>query len=893
MKKVSIIVPVYNQEKYISMCLDSLVNQTLKDIEIVIINDGSKDKTEEKIKPYIEKYKDKIVYKKIPNGGVANARNTGLKIATGEYIGFVDSDDFIALDMYEKLYSKTKENNADITVSGYFFDYENGTFKNYELDEESLFSKSIHESKEILLNTTPFITNKIFKRSFIEENNFYFEKYRIFEDLLFTYKAFLKANKIDKVNECFYHYCRRKGESVTGGFTNKFEDIFEAGNKLRTYYKTQGGEDLIEYINYIIIKHIYLRFNARISIKEIKYKHSFIKKSIKYLNKEIPNWKTNMYFDIYKNRSTNGFISIVRPYNNKIKNTIKKIAKKINSPGPVYKKYYNTKIDNNKIYLYSQKGNDINGNMFYLLKELRKDKKYDKYQIYIPVKKNRIKEFKTKIDKYNIKNYNLIIDNTKKSAKILSKSKYIFTDTSLEIYYIKKEGQIYINTWHGTPLKTLGKAVASDYYGISNVQKNFMIADYLLYPNEYMKDIMMRDYMLHIKKQNICMLGYPRNSIFFEKTKEEAKMKIAYLPTWRGANLGTNSKSYLEQLEQILEEIDENLDKNCDFYINLHPYLKGKIDFDKYKNIKQIPKEYETYDFLNKCDVLVTDYSSVFFDYATTRKNIILFTYDKEEYLKDRGMYLDIDTLPFKQVQTVKDLINEIKKPYKFNYNNFIKTYCNYDTENNAKNLLELAITGNTKNINLITEPKDIKEATLFHSNSFIIGEDQNEITEVIETLSKNNDIYLSFLNRKIKNNKQFLKKRNKDYFGYFGYFSLNSLFDTVMIKLLNKKSNFYDKFKNYYDNILSLEYKRRYQNIKLKQIILYKERNKLDIYTFAFANTKKVIYFAKNVNLNKNLLNKYDEIYVKDESLKQKFIRKGINKNKIIIGNIVKKEDK
>ena len=106
--------PVYNQEKYISMCLDSLVNQTLKDIEIVIINDGSKDKTEDKIKPYIEKYKDKIVYKKIPNGGVANARNTGLKIATGEYIGFVDSDDFIALDMYEKLYSKTKENNADI-----------------------------------------------------------------------------------------------------------------------------------------------------------------------------------------------------------------------------------------------------------------------------------------------------------------------------------------------------------------------------------------------------------------------------------------------------------------------------------------------------------------------------------------------------------------------------------------------------------------------------------------------------------------------------------------------------------------------------------------------------------------------------------------------------------
>ena len=116
MKKVSIIVPVYNQEKYISMCLDSLVNQTLKDIEIVIINDGSKDKTEEKIKPYIEKYKDKIVYKKIPNGGVANARNTGLKIATGEYIGFVDSDDFIALDMYEKAIKSNGKTKSRLSV---------------------------------------------------------------------------------------------------------------------------------------------------------------------------------------------------------------------------------------------------------------------------------------------------------------------------------------------------------------------------------------------------------------------------------------------------------------------------------------------------------------------------------------------------------------------------------------------------------------------------------------------------------------------------------------------------------------------------------------------------------------------------------------------------------
>jgi len=881
-KKVSIIVPVYNAEKYLGKCLDSLLNQTLKDIELVIINDGSKDNSDDIIKEYKKKYNDKIVYKKIENGGVANARNTALKMASGEYIGFVDSDDFIELDMYEKLYNKAISDNSDIVVSGYFFNYETGRFKNFELGDTSLFSKSLTESPRILLNTTPFITNKIFRREFLNENDFYFEKYRIFEDLLFTYKTFIKANKISKVDECFYHYCRRKGDSVTGNFTRKFEDIYEVGNKLRKFYIDNGGEELLEYVDFIIIKHIYLRFYARVSLKEIRVKHSFVRKSIKYLNKNVPGWKNNIYFDIYENRSSNGTLSILRPYINKVMRLSKKVLRKIKNPAYIYKKYYNKPLDDNKIYLYSQKGNDINGNMFYLLRELRNNSKYDNFEVYIPVNKNRVNEFKNKLDNYEIKNYHLIKEHTRKSVKILSKSKYVFTDTSMEVFFVKKPGQVVVNTWHGTPLKTLGKAVVQEFHNISNVQKNFNISDYLLYPNEYMRKIMKRDYMLDLTKNKICMLGYPRNSVFFEEGEKHEKIRIAYLPTWRGVNLGNNSVSYLEQLEDILESIDKKLDNKYEFYISLHPYLKDKMSFDDYENIKVIPATYETYDFLNSCDILITDYSSVFFDFACTRKKIILFTYDKEEYLSDRGMYLDIDDLPFKQVDTVDKLIEEIKKPYKFDYSDFIKDYCCYDSKDNAIKLLELVLENKKKGVKLL-DNEVVKNGVLLHSNSFLMTNDQDGIFDLIEKLSVKDKVYLSFINSRIRNNKLFLKRANVDYYGYYGFFSMNKLFDTFMLKLLSKFNKLYNIFPKFYDKMFKLELLRRYQDFNFSKVVLFREKNNLNIYTFAFADSHKIIYLD-SLNINSKLLDKYDEIYVKSEKGKKTLISRGIDASKIKI---------
>ena len=124
MKKVSIIVPIYNVEKYLSKCLDSLVNQTLADIEIIIVNDGSPDNSYKIVKDYLKKYPDKIKYYEKSNGGQGSARNLGLTKATGEYVGYVDSDDYVNLTMYEKMYQKAKKTDADIVMCAHTIVYE-------------------------------------------------------------------------------------------------------------------------------------------------------------------------------------------------------------------------------------------------------------------------------------------------------------------------------------------------------------------------------------------------------------------------------------------------------------------------------------------------------------------------------------------------------------------------------------------------------------------------------------------------------------------------------------------------------------------------------------------------------------------------------------------------
>lgn len=210
MVKVSIIVPVYNVENYLRECLDSLVNQTLQDIEIICINDGSTDNSLAILQEYSAKDSRIQVISK-NNEGQGVARNNGIDIASGEYIAFVDSDDYCEINMYEKLYNTAKEFDADLVECCYkkFNDIDGLITQGIPLTGipyDKLFSWSSLKEKSPIFVNTPVPWNKLVKVSFLRENQIYFAKSKYAEDFYFSIRARLLANKIIHIEDELYIY---------------------------------------------------------------------------------------------------------------------------------------------------------------------------------------------------------------------------------------------------------------------------------------------------------------------------------------------------------------------------------------------------------------------------------------------------------------------------------------------------------------------------------------------------------------------------------------------------------------------------------------------------------------------------------------------------------------
>ena len=211
MDKISIIVPIYNVEKYLRDCIESIINQTYTNIEIILVNDGSTDSSLEICKEYAEKNdKIKIVNKK--NGGLSDARNYGLEHATGKYIMFVDSDDYLALNSCEVLYNAIKDTEFEFVTANFAFTDSEGIpwkrpmfsdkFQNTPLDIED-YKKSFY-----LVNSA--VWNKIFKKEFLDNNHLKFEVGLLAEDAVFTTLAFLKAKKTYYIKDIVYYYRQRE-----------------------------------------------------------------------------------------------------------------------------------------------------------------------------------------------------------------------------------------------------------------------------------------------------------------------------------------------------------------------------------------------------------------------------------------------------------------------------------------------------------------------------------------------------------------------------------------------------------------------------------------------------------------------------------------------------------
>ena len=295
--KVSIIVPVYNVESYLDKCLNSLVNQTLKDIEIIVINDGSTDNSQKIIDKYSKKYKNIINIAK-ENGGVSEARNLGLEKASGEYIGFLDSDDWIEPDMYELMYQKAKTENFDIVACDTQAIYN---------DKKVYISSNIKEdnvsNKELMIDAYAVIWNKIYKKEILKGIKFN-KGMNFCEDVEFLYMVYSKVKTIGVIKEPLHNYLQREG-SLTYVYDKKLYKLLEAMDDVLDYYKKNKILDkYFDEVEYTYARYLYATFIKRMA--KTRNKEEFNKAVnlvIEKVTKEFPNYKKNKYLKEFNPKS--------------------------------------------------------------------------------------------------------------------------------------------------------------------------------------------------------------------------------------------------------------------------------------------------------------------------------------------------------------------------------------------------------------------------------------------------------------------------------------------------------------------------------------------------------------------------------------------------------------
>lgn len=292
-KKASIIVPCYKVEKYLPRCLDSLVSQTLKDIEVICINDGSPDHCIDILNDYKARFPETIVVIDKQNEGVWRGRFDAIAIARGEYIGFVDSDDYVEPDFAEKLYNTAKNNDADISVCGFHrVDVDTGKILNTEMtDKRQPFNVEEEPQRLLELNGAPW--NKFFRTSIMKSLHDFEEPPRIFDDMMMHLLTYPMVKRVAFTSHALVNYIIRGDSIMTTIDKSKIDSTYKAMLEVKQVYQEIATQRLHEFLDAAAFLHLGISLMFRISYDKSADLKVELKRNHNYLDRNFPTWKAD------------------------------------------------------------------------------------------------------------------------------------------------------------------------------------------------------------------------------------------------------------------------------------------------------------------------------------------------------------------------------------------------------------------------------------------------------------------------------------------------------------------------------------------------------------------------------------------------------------------------
>lgn len=665
--KVSIILPVYNVEKYLSTCLDSLLAQTLEEIEIVAVNDGSTDGSLQILQAYQSLNPEKLFTFSTENHGVSRARNYGFAHSHGEYVWFVDSDDFVEPDACRLLYEKATADGNDLVLFRYYnVDSETGIRKEYIASCHNQNFRVADKPYE-LPAISPYPWIKFIHRDLF--NGLCFPEGIRFEDLPVAYLLAVKARSIGYVDQCFYNYRKNVGflsrlTPSTLHIRNAIIFMKEEMEKLGLFEQYQTELD------FIAVRHFFYRFwklltNYETDQKELKLQ--LINELFDYMESNIPDWENNHYVRyslpphigrllcLYGSRQE--MISFIEACNGMTVQQQKawiKDYKLSHKTSPSYQpaemihrektssQFYGFAYtgslapDPEQILLEASRGKEIPTWILKLLVHLLRN--FGEHQIIVSLTQETHALFQALLNRYLSdsialsENITLVCPDSEEYGKALALSGYVITDGPLPYYFRKEEGQFVLlycghNLYPETVLNTPDSTADTGLW-----QHTMFMADCLYFNNVQNRDIYLQECMT----ANICKTPYIigssthipliPNESHREKLRRSLQMDsmqtILYAPLLPGSYIADTEQTF-RNFMAALYIFDCELSDHQVLYLHLDH--EREIDFSEFRHIKEMPKDFDVPDFAAACDIFISDYHNALSAKFSTGTQIIRF----------------------------------------------------------------------------------------------------------------------------------------------------------------------------------------------------------------------------------------------------------------------------
>lgn len=384
-----------------------------------------------------------------------------------------------------------------------------------------------------------------------------------------------------------------------------------------------------------------------------------------------------------------------------LKRAKSKYQKKVNQYAQLY---HSTSIKPHQILYQVRDGKSITDSPYAIFLGLNAHETFSNYQhIWVVDHPDTLVFYQEKFKVFQ--NVSFVIKESNEYLKALTESKFLINNATFPAYFTKKPQQIYINTWHGTPLKHMGFDVKNNLKGSQNTMKNFLASDYMISPNAHTTNIFKHAFKLDgLYSGEILEIGYPRIDLTINTTANEAREYLAehlnlkknpiilYCPTWRGKNVNDPENSLLNVIEEI-KLLNQKLPHQV--LVKVHPFVYSKAKEMPELKPYLVPDFLDTNQLMPAVDLMITDYSSIFFDFLVTDKPIVFYVPDLDKYQNERGVYIDLCALPGPVADNIQDVITLVSnESYKDadvqgKYAKFKHNFVNYENGSVTERLIE------------------------------------------------------------------------------------------------------------------------------------------------------------------------------------------------------------